>query len=113
MRFSSLADMLGRMSYRWVEHAGELELEIEAATEEGVLSDALTAIAELLDEDSPGARLRREIAASGRERALQLVEWLGELVDLAETESLVAEEVERRHLPAAHIRSPLASSSNS
>ena len=43
--------MLGKMSYRWVEHTGELELKIEAATEEGVFSDALTAIAELLDED--------------------------------------------------------------
>jgi SHS2 domain-containing protein len=80
------------MGYRWVEHTGELELEIEAATEEGVFGDAVSAIAELLRDDGRGAPVDREVAVSGRERAVLLVAWLDELVYLAETESLVPEE---------------------
>jgi len=42
------------MTCRWVEHTGELEIEIEAATGEGVFVDALRALAELLDAGRPG-----------------------------------------------------------
>ena len=83
------------MSYRWVEHTGELELEIEAPTEEQVFGDALRALAELLGDGDHGSDVSREIRAAGRERAVLLVEWLDELVFLAETESLVPGEVER------------------
>jgi SHS2 domain-containing protein len=82
------------VSYRWVEHTAELEMEIEAATEEGVFADALLALAELLKDDGRGAPVRREIAVGGRERGALLVEWLDELVFLAETEDLVAEDAE-------------------
>jgi len=86
------------MSYRWVEHTGELQLEIEAPTEEQVFGDALKALAELLGDDGHGSCLPREIRVAGPERAVLLVEWLDELVYLAETESLVPEEVERIEL---------------
>ena len=79
------------MSYRWVEHTAELEMEIEAPTEEGVFVDALLALAELLGDDGRGASVHREIAIGGRERAALLVEWLDELVYIAETEDLVPE----------------------
>jgi SHS2 domain-containing protein len=83
------------MSYRWVEHTGELELEIEASTEEGVFVDALQALAELLADDGRGDRVWREIEVAGpRARAVLLLEWLEELVYLAETECLVPERVE-------------------
>jgi protein archease len=80
------------VSYRWVEHTAELEMEIEAPTEEGVFADALSALAELLGDDGGGASVRREIAIGGRERAALLVEWLDELVYVAETEDLVPED---------------------
>jgi len=82
------------VSYRWVDHTAELELEIDAPTEEGVFADALRALAELLEDDRRGAPVRREIAIGGRERAALLVEWLDELVYVAETEDLVAEGAE-------------------
>jgi len=77
-----------------VDHTAELELEIDALTEEGVFADALRALAELLEDDRRGAPVRREIAIGGRERAALLVEWLDELVYVAETEDLVAEGAE-------------------
>lgn len=86
------------MSYRWVEHTAELEMEIEASTEEGVFVDALLALAELFGDDSRGASVRREIAIGGRERAVLLVEWLDELVYMAETEDLVPEDAVRIEL---------------
>ena len=77
-----------------MDHTAELELEIDALTEEGVFADALRALAELLEDDRRGAPVRREIAIGGRERAALLVEWLDELVYVAETEDLVAEGAE-------------------
>src|SRR3954452_5779508 len=39
--------------FRWAEHTGELELEIEAASEHGVYEDAVRAMGELLGGDRP------------------------------------------------------------
>lgn len=86
------------MSYRWVEHTAELEMEIEAPTEEGVFVDALLALAELLGHEGGGASVCREVALGGRERAVLLVEWLDELVFMAETEDLVPEDIVRIEL---------------
>ncbi len=86
------------MGYRWVEHTAELQLEIEASTEEGVFVDALHALGELLADHGEGERESREIALDRRERAVLLLEWIDELVYLAETEQLVPEQVERIEL---------------
>jgi SHS2 domain-containing protein len=83
------------VSYRWVEHTAELEVEIEAPTEEGVFVDALLALAELLGHEGRGASVCREIGLGGRERAVLLVEWLDELVFMVETEDLVPEDIVR------------------
>jgi SHS2 domain-containing protein len=83
------------VSYRWVEHTAELEMEIEASTEEGVFVDALLALADLLGDGGRGAPVCREVAIGGRERAVLLVEWLDELVFIAETEDLVPENAVR------------------
>ena len=73
--------------YRWVEHTGEVELEIEADSERQVFVDAMAALRELLSDgddhqaDATGAQLV--------ERAISA--WLGELAFLAETQGLVPE----------------------
>ena len=83
------------MSYRWVEHTAEIEMEIEASTEAAVFRDALHAVSELLDSDAPGEQISREVTVGGHERAALLVRWLDELVYLAETEDLVPDDAER------------------
>jgi SHS2 domain-containing protein len=77
--------------YRWVEHTGELELELSAPTEEGIFADALNALRELLDEgaDAEPATDRQPVSVSAPERPLLLAEWLGELAYRAETEGFV------------------------
>ncbi len=83
-----------QMSYRWVEHTAELELEIEAATEDGVFRDAVRALGEILADDRRGERVQRDLAVESVERALLLAGCLDELVYLAETEDLVPEELD-------------------
>jgi SHS2 domain-containing protein len=83
------------VSYRWVEHTAEVQMEIEAGTEAAVFTDALRALGELLADDARGEQVRREVTVGGHERAAMLVGWLEELVFLAETEDLVPEDTER------------------
>jgi protein archease len=77
--------------HRWVEHTGELELELSAPTEAGIFADALGALRELLDEDTDGGPATdcRPVCVSAPERPLLLAEWLGELAYRAETEGFV------------------------
>jgi SHS2 domain-containing protein len=42
------------MSYRWLEHTSELELRIEAASEEAVFQEALEALGELIGDGAVG-----------------------------------------------------------
>jgi SHS2 domain-containing protein len=95
--------------YRWLDHTAELELELEAASEHEVLSDALNALRELLDgtetpvssESSRGHKdeiERRAVRATAGDRPALLAAWLEELVFLAESEGFIPLAVERLSL---------------
>jgi SHS2 domain-containing protein len=75
--------------YRWVEHTGELELEIGAATEHEVFEEGFAAMRELLECEPKGEAEPREIDLAARDRATLLADWLGELAFLAEAERFV------------------------
>jgi SHS2 domain-containing protein len=79
------------VSYRWVEHTSELQLEIEAPTESGVFLEALAAFAELVADEPRVASERRDVVLRGDDRESLLVAWLEELVFLAESEGLIPE----------------------
>jgi SHS2 domain-containing protein len=79
--------------YRWVDHTAELELQIEAASEEDVFIEALEAFAELVRDDVADGSARHGVKLSASDRATLLAEWLGELVFLAETDDFVPERV--------------------
>ena len=79
--------------YRWVDHTAELELRIDAPTEETLLAGALEAFAELVGDVPGGAPDRHEISLRARDPADRLVAWLEELVFLAETQHFVPERV--------------------
>lgn len=99
------------MSYRWVDHTAELELELEAATEEDVFREALLALAELLIGEGPshpGTTIPIEMSLAGSDRALLLADWLDELVFRAETEGVVPQSVERLELGQAGLSAVVA-----
>jgi SHS2 domain-containing protein len=79
------------MTYEWVDHTAEVELRIEADTEEGVYADALAAFAELVSTTERGAPVRVPIEVDGADRAALLVVWLEELVYLADVKAIEPE----------------------
>jgi SHS2 domain-containing protein len=78
--------------HRFVSHTGEVQIEIEAATEAAVFADAALALAELID-GGRGEAATRRLRVEAADRAALLVEWLSELLFLAETDAFVAEEI--------------------
>ena len=79
--------------FRWVEHTGELELDVEAESEEGVLAEAASALAEILSDgtEGDGERLLQTVVVEAPDPAALLAAWLEELVFLSETEGFVPE----------------------
>jgi SHS2 domain-containing protein len=78
--------------FRWIEHAGTLELELESESEDGIFIDAVEALRELLEEDTGaglGDSAEYEVEASGGGRGALLVDWLRRLAALAEGDGFV------------------------
>jgi SHS2 domain-containing protein len=69
--------------YEWADHTAEVELHIEADSEETVFRDAVHAYAELIGADCE-ARARRSIVVTAQDRATLLAHWLEELIYLGE-----------------------------
>lgn len=89
------------MTYRWVDHTAEVELEIEASGEREVLEEAARALAELLGiDDKPGDE-RRSFALDASDRPALLAAWIEELAFLAESQGFVATSVAELHLHAS------------
>jgi SHS2 domain-containing protein len=75
--------------YRWIEHTGELEVELEASSERGVFEAGFEAMCELMSGDEEPERLEIPVELAGRDRAALVADWLGELAFLGETRGLV------------------------
>jgi SHS2 domain-containing protein len=86
--------------YRWLDHTAEIELELEAATERELLSDALAALKELLEGEpdqassARGPVERRTVQASAGDRPALLAAWLEELLFLSESAGFIPLKVE-------------------
>jgi SHS2 domain-containing protein len=77
------------VSYRWIEHTGELEVELQASSERGVFEAAFEAMRELMSGDEAAQRLEIPVEVAGRDRAALVADWLAELAFLGETRGLV------------------------
>jgi SHS2 domain-containing protein len=93
--------------YEWRSHTAEIELAIEADSEEQVFIDALAAFSELVALGDSGAAAQHDVALEAADRASLLVEWLQELIFLADTESFIAERADELHLEATSITATL------
>lgn len=93
--------------YRWVDHTAEMQLEIEAGSEEDVFAQAAEALGELLGADEARATgapaAQRTVQCRAPDRATQLADWLGELVYLAEIDEFVPERVAQIQLTAGGV----------
>jgi SHS2 domain-containing protein len=86
------------VSHRWAEHTAELELHLEAASEEQVFVEALEALAELLGDGTEGEKVTFDVDLEAADDAALLAAWIDELVFRAETEDLVPDRIERLSL---------------
>jgi protein archease len=88
------------VSYRWVDHTAEVELEIEAAGEREVLEEAARALAELLGIDEARGDESRRLVVSAPDRPALLAAWIEELAFLAESQGFVTTRVAELDLQA-------------
>ena len=93
--------------YRWIEHTGELELQIEAPTEHAVFADALAAFAELVGDGGGVSSDRREIVLEGDSRDVMLADWLNELVYLSDAQQFVPDELAELELESGGLRASI------
>jgi SHS2 domain-containing protein len=80
------------VTYRWVDHTAEVELEIEAASEREVLEEAVRALADLLGMEVPGDVVRT-LSVEAADRPALLAGWIEELAFMAESEGFVTTHV--------------------
>jgi SHS2 domain-containing protein len=92
------------MPYRWVEHTGELEVELEANSERGVFEAGFEAMRELLSGGEAPERLDVDVGLPGEDRAALLADWLGELAFLGETRGLVPDRLSALELEEDGLR---------
>jgi len=97
------------MAHRLVEHVGEIELALDAESEAGLFAEAAQAFAGLVDgsEASGPGPVQVGVSLAARERPLLLVEWLSELVFLAEVEGFVPARVAAVELDGGRLRAAL------
>ena len=96
------------VAHRFAEHVGEVEVELEASSERGIFESALAAFAELVGADAAGEPASHELELTASDRALLLVDWLNELVFLAETARFVPERVDSFELADCRLRATVA-----
>ena len=90
--------------HEWRSHTAEIELAIDAETPEQVFVEAAAALSELISLARDGEEARHEVALEASDHAALLVEWLQELIFLADTESFVPEQVDELRLESHAIR---------
>ena len=85
--------------HRFVEHVGEVELEFEGSCEADLYAEAVDAFRELVDSaPTHGTAYQHEVVLADAEPSLLLVDWLNELVFLAEVEGFVPQRIARLEL---------------
>jgi SHS2 domain-containing protein len=96
--------------YRWVEHTGELEVEIEAENETEVFEQGFEAMRNLLRSEEaapPAAGERMRVSLTAGDRPALLADWLSELAFLAESERFVPERIDSIELDGNRLTAEL------
>ena len=96
------------MPHRFVDHTGEVELHVEAASEEAIFAETLAAFAELVGRGGEGEHGRRTIELAAPDPPALLVDWVNELVYLAEVDGFLPGRIEELALSGNGLRAVVA-----
>ena len=94
--------------YRWLDHTSERELWIEDESPKAVLGEAAIALGDLLREHRRGEPVTHAVRIRSADLPALLVEWLEELVYLAETDGFVPERVTEMDLADGAVEAVVA-----
>jgi len=92
--------------HQWLDHTSEVQLQVEAESLAGLAAEAGRALGLLLLHDVP-ARPEgpaREIQVESVDREALLVDWLNEILFLAEVERWVAVEFDILEISSVHLK---------
>ena len=94
------------MSYEFLDHTSEVTVRLRAASFADLVAEAGRAMAELMlnGEDRESVDEWREIQVIGSERGALLVEWMNELIYLAETEQWAPVDLEVTEVEPLQLR---------
>ena len=93
-------------AHRWVDHTAEVQLRLQAGSLAGLLAEAGRALGALLlrgREASPSGE-PRTIEVSSVDREALLVDWLNEIIFLAEVERWVAVDFDFSEASETHLK---------
>ena len=94
--------------FEWVDHTAEVELRIEAGSEDEVYGEAARALTELLGEPAHEATIETvPVELEAPDRAALLAAWVEELVFLAETRGLLPRRLAAIEAGAERLRATL------
>jgi SHS2 domain-containing protein len=93
--------------HEWRNHTAEIELAVDAGSPEDVFAEAAQALAELISLEREGEPDRHRVAIDAADLGALLVEWLEELIFLADTEGFVPERVDALDLRDTSLRATL------
>jgi SHS2 domain-containing protein len=94
--------------YRWLDHTSERELWIEDEDPKAILGEAAIALGDLLREHPGGEPVTHPVSLSASDLPTLLVEWLQELVYLAENDGFVPERILKMDLSGSAVEALVA-----
>jgi SHS2 domain-containing protein len=94
------------MWHRWVDHTAEVQLQVGAESLAGLLAEAGRALGALLLRGRPAEASgeARTIEVSSVDREALLVDWLNEIIFLAEVERWIAVEFDALEVSETHLK---------
>jgi SHS2 domain-containing protein len=94
--------------YNTIEHAASVELEIEDVDDVALFPETLLAIRDVLCDANGGTPVTHEVTIEGPDLQGLLVEWVNELVRLAEDDGFIPERIDKERLEPGSFRARVA-----
>jgi SHS2 domain-containing protein len=94
--------------YNTIEHAASAELLVEDVDEVALFPESLMALSDVLGDAGGGTPVTHEVEIAGPDLQGLLVEWINELIRLADEDGFVPERIDKERLERTSFRARVA-----